>query len=289
MWLGVNLLSVLVLIVMLSAGLLWPLIWQAKYDEQLDNTAQKKRWYSPWWRYWRYMTAPLLNWRHKQRLQDLIARAGQEGGSVEQVFALQCLLFVGSFALGVLLFWWLGINPLTALPLYVVFSGLMYWYPVHLLRRSIKQQQVQLQRDFPFMLDLLTLSIEAGMGMLSALQVCVAQLPPHALKRHLQTTLDDLRTGLSREQAFARFAARADLDEAHVFVAALQQSFELGGSLGPLLRQQADQRRQERFLRAEKKALEAPVKMLWPLVACIFPCTFLVIGYPLFFQLSQHL
>ena len=137
------------------------------------------------------------------------------------------------------------------------------------------------------MLDLLTLSIEAGMGMLSALQLCVAQLPPQALKRHLQTVLEDLRTGLSREQAFTRFAERTDTDETQAFVAALQQSFELGGSLGPLLRQQAQQRRQERFLRAEKKALEAPVKMLLPLVVCIFPCTFLVIGYPLFFQLSQ--
>ena len=139
------------------------------------------------------------------------------------------------------------------------------------------------------MLDLLTLSLEAGMGIQSALQLCVAQLPSHQLRSHLQLTLDDLRTGLNRDQAFMRFAQRVALDEAHAFVAALQQSFELGGSLGPLLRQQAHQRRQERFLRAEKKALEAPVKMLLPLVVCIFPCTFLVIGYPLFFQLWQNL
>lgn len=127
------------------------------------------------------------------------------------------------------------------------------------------------------------------MGLLSALQVCVTQLPPLALRYHLQLTLDDLRTGLNREQAFSRFAERTSLDEAHAFVAALQQSFELGGSLGPLLRQQAKQRRQERFLRAEKKALEAPVKMLLPLVACIFPCTFMVIGYPLVYQLWQNI
>lgn len=288
MWLGVNLLSIVAFIVMLSAGLLWPLLWQTKNKDALVSE-QKTRWFAPWWNYCLYVTSPLLNWRHKQRLQHLLAQTGQSVSRVESVFAQQCLVFVLSFAFSVGILGWLGLNFLSALPLHVMLSVLMYWYPVSLLRRDIRRQQLQLQRDFPFMLDLLTLSIEAGMGILSALQVCVGQLPPHVLKRHLQTTLDDLRTGLSREQAFARFAERANLDEAHAFVATLQQSFELGGSLGPLLRQQAEQRRQERFLRAEKKALEAPVKMLLPLVVCIFPCTFLVIGYPLFFQLSQNL
>lgn len=288
MWLGLSLLSVVTLMIMLSAGLLWPLLWLDK-NQKSSAVEKKTRWFMPWWHYWVYVTSPLLNWRHRQHLQYLIAQMGQSVARVEQVFAQQCLAFVVGFAFSVLLLGWLGLKPLSALPLHLALSVLLYWYPVYLLRRSIRLQQLQLQRDFPFMLDLLTLSIEAGMGIISALQVCVLQLPPYALRRHLQSTLDDLRTGLSREQAFARFAERSDLDEAHAFVAALQQSFELGGSLGPLLRQQAEQRRQERFLRAEKKALEAPVKMLLPLVVCIFPCTFLVIGYPLFFQLSQNL
>lgn len=288
MWLGLSLLSGVTLIVMLSAGLLWPILWQDK-NKAAFTMEKKARWFTPWWRYWLYLTSPLLSWRHKQRLQYLTSQTGQSVMGVEQVFAQQCLAFVLGLALSVVLVGRLGLNLLSALPLYVAFSVALYWYPVYLLRRHIGRQQLQLQRDFPFMLDLLTLSIEAGMGLLSALQLCVRQLPPHALKRHLHTTLDDLRTGLSREQAFTRFAERTDLDEAYAFVAALQQSFELGGSLGPLLRQQAEQRRQERFLRAEKKALEAPVKMLLPLVVCIFPCTFLVIGYPLFFQLSQNI
>ena len=61
---------------------------------------------------------------------------------------------------------------------------------------------------------------------------------------------------------------------------ALSQADQLGMSLGPLLRAQSEQRRNERFLRAEKLALEAPVKMLFPMVFCIFPCTFLIIGFP---------
>lgn len=284
MWLIISLVFICGAIGMLLAGLFWPLLWQAQHS------SEKSRWFESWWHYWLYITAPLLNWRHRQRVEHLLARAGHDGSEVNTLFAKQCLITVIVFFIGLAaLYGVVGIKLVVALLLSGLFSAAMYWYPVSVLHRKIKQQQVQLQRDFPFMLDLLTLSMEAGMGMLSALQLCVAQLPPQALKRHLQTVLEDLRTGLSREQAFKRFAERTNTDETQAFVAALQQSFELGGSLGPLLRQQAQQRRQERFLRAEKKALEAPVKMLLPLVVCIFPCTFLVIGYPLFFQLSQNL
>ena len=65
------------------------------------------------------------------------------------------------------------------------------------------------------------------------------------------------------------------------FVSALIQGEKTGSSLGPILRAQGEQRRQERFLRAEKLAMEAPVKMLGPLILCIFPCTFIVIGFPI--------
>lgn len=286
MWLWFSLVLLIILMVALCAGLFWPVLWQAKNPVV---TLQTRRWFAPWWHYWHYLCLPLLSWNHRQYLQRLISQAGRPQLQVESTFAYQCLAVLLTFLLCALLMFLLASYAWYWLPLSLVMAAAMYWYPVSLLRRTIRIQQLELKRDIPLMLDLLTLSIEAGVGILSALQLCVTQLPSHALQHHLQITLDDLRTGLNREQAFMRFAQRTDLDEIHAFVSALQQSFELGGSLGPLLRQQAEQRRQERFLLAEKKALEAPVKMLFPLVACIFPCTFLVIGYPLFYQLSQHL
>lgn len=265
-------------------GILWPLFWQST---QPKLSTKKLAWIYAWWGYWLYMCKPLLSWSHRQRLHRAVERLGESDDYVEQVFAYQCALAamsgVGVTALVTLSF---GLSS-SGLLLALLVAVLFYYYPMTLLARRLRQQQQQLQREFPFMLDLLTLSLEAGMSIHSALQLCVRQLPEQGLQRHLQMTLDELRTGVQREQAFKRFAQRAGLDEAHAFVAALLQSFELGGGLGVLLRQQAEQRRQERFLRAEKKALEAPVKMLLPLVMCIFPCTFLVIGYPLFFQLWQ--
>lgn len=287
MWLWLSILCAMLWVGALCAGLFWPLIWQT--DKAMSSLTYADKWFAPWWRYWHYVCTPLLSWRHRQRLQYLVTQTGQKMEHIEKVFAYQCLAAALTFIIGGVVIIGVVNKPLYGMTFVLMFSAVMYWYPVSILYRMIRVQQQQIQRDFPFMLDLLTLSIEAGMGMLGALQVCVAQLPHQALRQHLQMTLDDLRTGLSREQAFSRFAERTALDEAHAFVAALQQSFELGGSLGPMLRQQAEQRRQERFLRAEKKALEAPVKMLLPLVVCIFPCTFLVIGYPLFYQLWQNL
>jgi len=76
-------------------------------------------------------------------------------------------------------------------------------------------------------------------------------------------------------------AERLDSREIHSFTSALAQAERTGASLGQTLRIQADQRRTERFQRAEKLALEAPVKLVFPLVAFIFPTTFIVLGFPI--------
>jgi len=94
-----------------------------------------------------------------------------------------------------------------------------------------------------------------------------------------------MRAGMPRLEAMHRMAARTGLPPLRQLATSLGQADQLGMSLGPLLRAQAEQRRSERFLRAEKLALEAPVKMLFPMVFCIFPCTFLIIGFPLAIKL----
>jgi tight adherence protein C len=93
--------------------------------------------------------------------------------------------------------------------------------------------------------------------------------------------LRDLRAGKGRAEALRAMAERMDEAAIANLVAVLIQAQSLGMSIGPLLRAQAEQRRSERFARAEKLAMEAPVKLLLPLIACIFPCTFIVIGFPL--------
>ena len=91
----------------------------------------------------------------------------------------------------------------------------------------------------------------------------------------------DLRSGLPRADALRRMDERLVMPEITSFVGTVIQSEKMGASLGNALRSQAEQRRTERFQRAEKQAMEAPVKLIGPLMMFIFPCTFIVIGFPI--------
>ncbi len=100
--------------------------------------------------------------------------------------------------------------------------------------------------------------------------------------------LRDLRAGLPRAEALKRLAERMDIAQISSFTSALIQADRVGASLGETLRAQANQRREERFLHAEKLALEAPVKMMFPLVTCFFPLIFIVLAYFLYLKATQE-
>ena len=108
--------------------------------------------------------------------------------------------------------------------------------------------------------------------------------PKGAMRDEFQRLLRDIRAGKSRATSMRDMAER--LNEAPIshFVTAVIQAEKMGMNLGPVLRAQAEQRRVERFHRAEKLAMEAPVKMLLPLIAFIFPCTFIVLFFPIAMQ-----
>ena len=100
--------------------------------------------------------------------------------------------------------------------------------------------------------------------------------------------LRDLRAGLPRAEALKRMAERMDIPQISNFTSSLIQADKVGANLSDTLRAQANQRREERFLRAEKLALEAPVKMMLPLVMFFFPLIFLFIGYFIYLKMLQE-
>lgn len=282
MWLFLSLAACVVGITVLGAGLLWP--W-ARAQGSADPPTT---WFEPWQKIWVQICLPFLGWRYRWYLQRLLSFKSTNAAFLELFFARQCLVFLVILLVGSS---WVVFSKQDSI--FFIFclggAGLGFSLPIVQLKQEKTKLKKQMQRDFPFMLDLLCLSVESGHGLQQALWLCSTELSEGALRRHLIQVQEAMRAGLTREQAFKQFAEQVELDEAQAFVGALQQSIELGGRLAPMLKQQAQQRRQERFLRAEKQALEAPVKMLLPLVVCIFPCTFLVIAYPLFFQLWQQL
>ncbi len=160
-----------------------------------------------------------------------------------------------------------------------------FLYPLRWLRRQIRRREHHMLKSLPFFLDIVTLAVEAGLSLAGALQKAVDKTPPGPLVGEMNRVLRDVRAGRARADALRELARRLDFPPLTSLVSALVQGELAGASLGPLLRAQSDQRRAERFLQAEKQAMEAPVKMLAPLVMFIFPCTFIVIGFPIVVRL----
>ena len=145
----------------------------------------------------------------------------------------------------------------------------------------IRSRRRLMLKQLPFVLDLITLCVEAGLNLTGALQQAAAKGPTGPLGDELRRVLRDVRAGKSRADALRGFAERVGEPAIANLVSTVIQAENMGMSLGPMLRAQGEQRRAERFARAEKAAMEAPVRMLLPLIACIFPCTFIVLGFPI--------
>lgn len=156
-----------------------------------------------------------------------------------------------------------------------------WYYPAIWLRDRLALRRRELLKTLPFYLDIITLCVEAGLNMSGAINQAVAKGPVGALREEFQRVLRDIRAGKQRATALRDMAGRLNETSITHFTIAVIQAENMGMSMGPILRAQADQRRVERFLRAEKLAMEAPVKMLFPLIAFIFPCTFIVLFFPI--------
>lgn len=160
-------------------------------------------------------------------------------------------------------------------------------YPAIWLKDRIDLRRRQALKSLPFMLDLITLCVESGLNLIGAIQQAADKGPAGALKDELARLLRDVRAGKPRTEALRELAARMDMPAVSSFVATLVQAEATGMSLGPILRAQADQRRTERFARAEKLAMEAPVKLLFPLIFFIFPCVFAILMFPIVMKFME--
>jgi tight adherence protein C len=159
-----------------------------------------------------------------------------------------------------------------------------FFFPEIWLKDQLKKRHDKIIRDLPYNIDLLTLSVEAGMDFQAAVASVVEKGQQGPLTEELSIMLKHLRMGKTREEALRLVAERVNLNQLTSFISALVQADRLGTSLGKVLRIQSTQLRLERTQRAEKLANEAPVKMLLPLIACIFPTVFLILFGPIIYQ-----
>ena len=166
---------------------------------------------------------------------------------------------------------------------------LLWCVPDIWLRRAIARRHLSIQRSLPFVLDLLTLSVESGMDFITALQRNCRARRPEPLDEELLRMTKEIQVGASRRDALRRMAERVRQPDLRAAAYALIQADELGVSIGAMLRIQSEQLRSRRFDRAERMAAQAPVKMLGPLMLCIFPAVFIILLGPVLVQAMKGL
>lgn len=155
------------------------------------------------------------------------------------------------------------------------------------LRRRISDCEQRIVRELPPCLDLLTVCVEAGATLTAAARLIVDQAPPGPLRNYFDRVLREVRSGRLRAQAFVGVADAYGVECLSTMASALAHAEAAGMSVSQVLRTQAEQRSAERFVRAERQAMQAPVKMLGPLIFCIFPCTFIVLAVPIAHRLME--
>jgi len=193
---------------------------------------------------------------------------------------------VACAALGGLIFLVLSlanVDWLQRLGITVVFALLGFMLPALWLGQKIRSRKDSVIRSLPDALDLLTICVEAGLGFDQAMQK-VAEKWDDELSRAFARVLHEIRLGKTRREALRDLANRLDLSDVTSFVAAVIQAEQLGVSIAKVLRIQADQMRIRRRQRAEEKAHQAPVKMLFPMVFLIFPAIWIVLLGPALLQ-----
>jgi tight adherence protein C len=160
--------------------------------------------------------------------------------------------------------------------------------PDAILSRRVDERKAAMERDLPDVIDLLVISVEAGLGFEGALGRVVQNVPGE-LSDEFSRMLQETRVGVSRNAALKSLADRTDVDDLNTFIMALTQADAFGVSISRMLRVQADEMRVRRRLRAQERAFAAPVKMTFPLVLCIFPGIFVVLLGPAAIQISENI
>lgn len=160
-------------------------------------------------------------------------------------------------------------------------------YPDIWLSGVIQKRQRSIFRDLPDFLDTLRLAVDAGLDLNSALEVCVERGRKGPLLEEFERVQRDISLGRTRQEALRIFAERIAMSEISSFVLALVQADQLGQSIGPILRVQAEMARARRWQLAEVLVNKMPMKMLGPLVVFIFPASFIILFTPLVIQWFQ--
>jgi tight adherence protein C len=219
-----------------------------------------------------------------EAVSDKLMAAGMRKTSPTTIIGAKGILGLGGIVLGAVL------GSATA-PKYVFFLALVFgalgaFAPGVYLSSRVKRRQAAVSAELPDALDLLSVSVEAGLGFDGAVQKLTEHMDGPLIEE-FEFALGGIQIGEGRSEALKKMSERSSSQEMASFVRAIIQADQLGISLGRILKVQAGDTRLKRQLLAEEKAMKAPIKMLFPTVIFIFPAMFLVVLGPAFLNLSK--
>lgn len=239
------------------------------------------------------LSIPKENWE-KSVLRLQLMNAGWRSPNAAGVyFAAKTAL---ALALPLLALVWLATSPLSTNPIMMsgillLTGGIGYYFPNAVLKRRVAARKRAIFEDFPDAIDLLTVCVEAGLG-LDAAMVRVAdeiKLRSPVVASELELMLLELRSGFSKEKALRNLSLRTGVEDIDSFSTMLIQAERFGTSIGDSLRVLSETLRTRRRMRAEEQAAKIALKMLLPLCFCIFPAMFIVLLGPAVIQVYKVL
>jgi tight adherence protein C len=224
-----------------------------------------------------------------ERTEKRLAMAGNPGDmKVADWLGIKAIVAGVGFGILFILFGVLSGQIVQGLLLALVGAGIGYLGPEFWLGRRVRARQKAILLQIPDALDLLTISVRAGLGFDAALGKVVEKMSG-PLVDEFRRALAEVRVGKARREALRDIVPRTEVQPLTNFIGAIIQAEQLGVSISKVLQVQSEQLRIERRQRAEEQAAQAPIKMLFPLVGCIFPSLFVVILGPALILIMQNL
>jgi tight adherence protein C len=212
-------------------------------------------------------------------LRSRLVAAGMYDTTSGRFIGYQLLLAIGFAAA------WLLISGLFSISSFLIVIG-FFWAicmgllgPIYVLSRKGRMRQAAIDKELPELIDLLVVTVEAGVGFVGSLRVAAERLRG-PLSEELRLTLQEQNMGLSATEALSNLSERSPTPGIKIFVRAVMQGETLGVSIGTIMRNVALEMRKRRRALAEERAQKAPVKMLFPLIFLIFPAMFIILLVP---------
>ena len=221
--------------------------------------------------------------RHK-----LVLAGNPPGYEVDRLLILKVVGAASGLVWVPLIIWGVALSGTTALFAIALLWVGSFLMPDLSLGRKIEARQKEIARRLPDILDLLVISVEAGLGFEQAIDR-TSNAVPGPLSEEFRRMLQETRVGASRADALRALDQRTEVPELRSFILAMLQADTFGVSIARILRAQADEMRVRRRLAAQELAQKAPIKMLFPLVLCIFPAMFVVVLGPAFISISKNI